>query len=117
MSRRLLDALGRDGKLLAMKGMGIADKLVAAAEASGCDDLSGVRTSVEDALAGNFDVIDRLLDAELVEEESFFRSLAEQLGIDWEPDPEPDTEDARELKRLCGAQVSIRHRILPLRIL
>ncbi|MCB1231507.1 MAG: type II/IV secretion system protein [Verrucomicrobiae bacterium] len=32
-------------------------------------------------------------------------------------DPEPDTEDARELKVLCGAQVSIRNRVLPLRLL
>jgi general secretion pathway protein E len=100
-----------------MKGMGIADKLVAAAETSGCADLAALRNAVEDALAGNFDVIDRVLDTELVEEEPFFRALSERLGMEWEPDPEPDTDDARELKRLCGAQVSIRHRILPLRLL
>ncbi|MBL9155685.1 MAG: type II/IV secretion system protein [Verrucomicrobiales bacterium] len=97
--------------------MGIADKLVAAAEAAGCPDLGTLRNTIDDALAGNAEIIDRLLDLELVEEEPFFRALSERLGMSWESDPEPDTDDARELKRLCGAQVSIRHRILPLRLL
>ena len=40
---------------------------MAAAENSGCDDLAAFRNAVEDALSGNFDVIDRVLDTELVE--------------------------------------------------
>jgi general secretion pathway protein E len=99
-----------------MPALGIADRLMAAAETSGCDDLAAFRNAVEDALSGNFDVIDRVLDTELVEEEPFLRSLGERLGMEWEADPEPDTDDTRELKRLCGAQVGIRHRILPLRL-
>ncbi|MCB1236319.1 MAG: Flp pilus assembly complex ATPase component TadA [Verrucomicrobiae bacterium] len=100
-----------------MKRNGIADELVAAAETAGCGDLGAFRAAIEDALTGNLEIIDRLLDAELVEEEPFLKAISERLGMEYEADPEPDTVGARRLKRLCGPQVSIRQRILPLRFL
>ena len=99
-----------------MKGGGIAEEILTAAGKAGCTDPGALRDVVEESLAGNLELIDRILDSDLVEDEAFLKVLGEQLGLSWEGDPEPDTNDARELKQLCGPQVSIRNLLLPLRL-
>ncbi len=104
-------------KLSVLKHGGIADQILEAARAANCADPGELRSLVDDSLEGNLDLVDRVLDSELVEDEAFLKVLGEGLDLEWVADPEPDTEDARELKVLCGAQVSIRNRILPLRLI
>lgn len=104
-------------KLTLLKHGGIADQILAAARAANCADPGALRALVDESLEGNLELIDRVLDAELVEDDAFLKALGEGLDLEWIADPEPDTEDARELKVLCGAQVSIRNRVLPLRLI
>lgn len=56
--------------------------------------------------------MDDILDAGMVDEERYMRSLAGDLGLEW-LDVIPPPENLQSLRDACGPQVALRHRMLP----
>lgn len=78
---------------------------------SGCADSMRCESILAEAAGKHSSLIDALLDANIVDEESFAAQLAEEAGLDFVLEPEMD--DSTTLHRQFPAKVALRHRILP----
>jgi type II secretory ATPase GspE/PulE/Tfp pilus assembly ATPase PilB-like protein len=82
------------------------------ARVSGAEDLEAFEKVVVDAAGHQRSVIEELLNSDLVHEETFLRNLSEELAMEWKAEIKP--KGKRELKRLCGAQLALKFRLMPL---
>ncbi|MDF1861606.1 MAG: GspE/PulE family protein [Verrucomicrobiales bacterium] len=78
---------------------------------SGCADSMRCESILAEAAGKHSSLIDALLDANIVEEESFAAQLASEAGLEFIPEPEMD--QSTTLHRQFPAKVALRYRILP----
>ncbi|MGA0845551.1 MAG: GspE/PulE family protein [Luteolibacter sp.] len=89
--------------------------LIEPARRAGCDDLPALSEVLENAASRQRSPIDDVLDAGVVDEESYMRELAGELGIEW-LDSIPAPEIPLPLREACGPRIALRHRLLPIEI-
>ncbi len=89
--------------------------LIEPARHTGCPDLDGLTEVIDAAAAGQRSPVDDILDAEIVDEEPYMRTLCERLGMSWLSEI-PAALEPLPLRQLCGPQVALRHRLLPVEI-
>ncbi|MBB09214.1 MAG: secretion system protein E [Roseibacillus sp.] len=90
----------------------MTDLLIAPARNTGCRDIDALSEVIIAAAAGQRSPLDDILDAEMVDEEPYMRTLATSLGVQW-LDEIPGPSEPLPLRQICGPQVALRHRILP----
>ncbi len=90
----------------------MTELLIAPARNTGCRDIDGLSEVIDSAAAGQRSPVDDILDAEMVDEEPYMRTLAGSLGLPWLEEIPPPFEPL-PLRQACGPQVALRHRILP----
>ncbi|MEC9055633.1 MAG: type II/IV secretion system protein, partial [Verrucomicrobiota bacterium] len=61
----------------------MTDLLIAPARNTGCRDIDGLSEVIVAAAAGQRSPLDDILDAEMVDEEPYMRTLATSLGVQW----------------------------------
>jgi general secretion pathway protein E len=86
--------------------------LTSVARAAGIE-AAEMQAALDHAAAGGISPALALLDNGAVDERQFSRQLAEQLHWQWVESPQPEPEDAAELKRLIPARFAIRHQVFP----
>lgn len=86
--------------------------LIEPARNTGCANLEGLSEVIDIAAAGQRSPVDDILDASLVDEEPYMRTLCERLGMVWLSEI-PAPEEPLPLRKICGPQVALRHRLLP----
>lgn len=79
---------------------------------SGCADALRCESILAEAASKHSSLIDAVLDAGLVEEESFAAQLASEAGLPFEAEPELD--ESTSLHRKFPAKLALRHRLLPI---
>ncbi|MEK6232192.1 MAG: type II/IV secretion system protein, partial [Luteolibacter sp.] len=89
--------------------------LLEPARRSGCEDMPAVSELLKDAAQRQRSPIDDLLDAAIVDEESYLRELAHDLDLPWLASI-PMEENTTPLREVCGPQIALRHRLLPVAI-
>ena len=90
----------------------MTELLIAPARNTGCNDIDLLSEVIVAAAAGQRSPLDDILDTEMVDEEPYMKTLANSLGLHWlENIPSPS--EALPLRKVCGPQVALRHRILP----
>ena len=93
----------------------MTEVLIEPARRSGCQELEKLEAVLEGAVQRQRSPIEDVLDANLVSEEAYMKSLAEMLGIEWlESIPAP--EAPLPLREACGPRIALRHRLLPIAI-
>ena len=90
----------------------MTELLIAPARNTGCQNIDGLSEVIDAAAAGQRSPLDDILDAEMVDEEPYMRTLAGSLGMPWLDEIAPPLEPL-PLRQACGPQVALRHRILP----
>ena len=85
---------------------------IKSARESGAEDLEACEKVVADAAGHQRSVIEELLNTELVHEDTFLRNLSEELAMEWKKEVVP--KGKRHLKRVCGAQLALKYRLMPL---
>jgi type II secretory ATPase GspE/PulE/Tfp pilus assembly ATPase PilB-like protein len=90
--------------------------LIEPARRTGCEDLSALTEVLEGAAQRQRSPIEDLLDADVVDEESYMRELANELGIEW-LDEIPAPDEPLPLREACGPRIALRHRLLPVAII
>tara|TARA_B100000925_G_C22003840_1_gene472611 strand:- start:86 stop:1846 length:1761 start_codon:yes stop_codon:yes gene_type:complete len=90
----------------------MTELLIAPARNTGCSDIDLLSEVIGAAAAGQRSPLDDILDAEMVDEEPYMKTLANSLGLHWLEDI-PSPSEALPLRKVCGPQVALRHRILP----
>jgi len=90
----------------------MTELLIAPARSTGCEDLEALSEVILAAAQGQRSPLDDILDAGMVDEERYMRSLAGDLGLEW-LDVIPPPENLQSLRDACGPQVALRHRMLP----
>jgi len=90
--------------------------LIEPARRTGCEDLSALTEVLEGAAQRQRSPIEDLLDADVVDEESYMRELANELGIEW-LDEIPAPDEPMPLREACGPRIALRHRLLPVAII
>ena len=88
--------------------------LLSAATQAGSTDLDAVNTAVREASMSGQSVIDAVLERASLGEHEFLKALAEEMHWPWQPELQPDLEEAAELKKECPPRLALRHRLLPL---
>ncbi|MFN0128413.1 MAG: GspE/PulE family protein [Verrucomicrobiales bacterium] len=83
-----------------------------AAKAAGLENEEMGQKIIENAARQGRSVIDDLIDSKQLNEEDFVRHLAGALALTFEFDLKP--RQSRRLRDVCNAQLSLRHRVLPL---
>jgi len=78
---------------------------------SGCLDAAHCDSVLAEAASRRSSLVDAVLDAGIVEEDTFARHLAREAGLDFLADPRGD--DATPLHRQFPAKLALRHRLLP----
>ena len=73
---------------------------------------TNIEKAIDEASIGQRPVIEELLNRDLVPEEEFLKSLAEDLHLGWEDELKPINK--RKLREICSAKIAIKHRLLPL---
>lgn len=94
--------------------MSLVPLLTRLSQRSGCADTMRCEAVLAEAAARRASLVDALYDANLVDEESFARQLAEEAGLDYQAESELDLTSA--LHRRFPAKLALRHRLLPARI-
>ncbi len=89
--------------------------LLEPARRSGCDDLPALTEVLQGAAQRQRSPIDDVLDAGVVDEESYLRELAADLGLEWLA-VIPVPENPLPLREACGPRIALRHRLLPVAI-
>ena len=90
----------------------MTELLIAPARNTGCSDIDLLSEVIVAAAAGQRSPLDDILDTEMVDEEPYMKTLANSSGLHWlENIPSPS--EALPLRKVCGPQVALRHRILP----
>lgn len=82
------------------------------ARESGAEDLEACEKVVVDAAVHQRSVIEELLNSDLVHEDTFLKNLSEELAMEWRGEILP--KGKRNLKRICGAQLALKYRLMPL---
>ena len=77
--------------------------------------MPAVSELLKDAAQRQRSPIDDLLDAAIVDEESYLRELAHDLDLPWLASI-PMEENTTPLREVCGPQIALRHRLLPVAI-
>lgn len=90
----------------------MTELLIAPARNTGCSDIDLLSEVIVAAAAGQRSPLDDILDTEMVDEEPYMKTLANSLGLHWLEDI-PSPSEALPLRKICGPQVALRHRILP----
>ncbi|MFP6876968.1 MAG: GspE/PulE family protein [Roseibacillus sp.] len=90
----------------------MTELLIEPARSTGCPDLNGLSEVIDAATAGQRSPVDDILDAEIVDEEPYMRTLCSGLGMQWLSEI-PPPEEPLPLREVCGPKVALRHRILP----
>ncbi len=90
----------------------MTELLIAPARNTGCSDIDLLSEVIGAAAAGQRSPLDDILDTEMVDEEPYMKTLANSLGLHWLEDI-PSPSEALPLRKVCGPQVALRHRILP----
>jgi hypothetical protein len=93
----------------------MTELLLEPARRSGCDDLSAVSELLKTSALRQRSPIDDLLDAAVVDEESYLRELAKELDIPWLASISTE-ENTLPLREACGPRVALKHRLLPVAI-
>lgn len=88
----------------------IPDVLLSAAQNAGCRDQARLRHALDDAADKRQPLVEAVLDANLVDEETFFAQLAETLHL---PYVKEDSEPQEGLHNRFPAKLALRHRIYP----
>ena len=83
-----------------------------AAKAAGLENDELGQRLIETAARQGRSVIDDMIDSKQVNEEDFLRHVAATLALPYENDLKP--RHSRKLREVCNAQLSLRHRVLPL---
>ena len=86
--------------------------LTSVARAAGIE-AAEMQAALDHAAAGGISPALALVENGAVDERQFSRHLAEQLHWQWVESPQPEPEDAAELKRLIPARFAIRHQVFP----
>jgi general secretion pathway protein E len=94
--------------------MSLVPLLAQVSRRSGCADSLRCEAVLAEAAARRAPLVDALYDANLVDEESFARQLAEEAGLEFLAESELDLSTA--LHRRFPAKLALRHRLLPARI-
>ncbi len=94
--------------------MSLIPLLARVSQRSGCADALRCEAVLAEAASRRVPLIDALYDANLVDEESFARQLAEEAGLPFQAESELDLTSA--LHRRFPAKLALRHRLLPARI-
>lgn len=90
----------------------MTELLIAPARNTGCSDIDLLSEVIVAAAAGQRSPLDDILDTEMVDEEPYMKTLANSLGLHWLEDI-PSPSEALPLRKVCGPQVALRYRILP----
>jgi type II secretory ATPase GspE/PulE/Tfp pilus assembly ATPase PilB-like protein len=85
------------------------------ARAAGIDE-PDVQAALDTAAAGGISPVLALIESGAVDERAFTRHLAEELGWKWLETPQPEPDEATELKRLIPARFAVRHQVFPVGI-
>jgi general secretion pathway protein E len=88
----------------------LPDVLLSAAQKAGCRDQARLRHALDEAADKRQPLIEALLDANIVDEETFFSQLAESLRMPYDKD---DEEVQEGLHNRFPAKLALRHRIYP----
>ena len=89
--------------------------LIEPARRIGCEDLHALAEVLRGAAQRQRSPIDDVLDAGLVNEESYLRELAGMLNMEWLASI-PVAEVPLPLREACGPRIALRHRLLPVAI-
>jgi type II secretory ATPase GspE/PulE/Tfp pilus assembly ATPase PilB-like protein len=90
----------------------MTELLIEPARDIGCPALNELSEVINAAAASQRSPVDDILDAEIVDEEPYMRHLADGLGLQWLAEI-PPAEESLPLRQVCGPQVALRHRLLP----
>jgi type II secretory ATPase GspE/PulE/Tfp pilus assembly ATPase PilB-like protein len=90
----------------------MTELLIEPARDIGCPALNELSEVIDAAAASQRSPVDDILDAEIVDEEPYMRHLADGLGLQWLAEI-PPPEESLALRQVCGPQVALRHRLLP----
>jgi len=93
-----------------MTSTSLPDVLLSAAQKAGCRDQAKLRHALDDATDKRQPLIEAVLDANVVDEETFFFQLAESLRM---PYAKEDSEVQEGLHNRFPAKLALRHRIYP----
>lgn len=93
-----------------MTSTSLPDVLLSAAQNAGCRDQAKLRHALDDATDRRQPLIEAVLDANVVDEESFFSQLAQSLRMPYAKD---DSEPQEGLHNRFPAKLALRHRIYP----
>lgn len=88
----------------------LPDVLLSAAQKAGCRDQARLRHALDEATDKRQPLIEALLDANIVDEETFFSQLADDLRMPYDKD---DEEAQEGLHNRFPAKLALRHRIFP----
>ena len=80
-----------------------------------CSDLEGVRSIVLQARKLKVSVIDTILDAGILYEDTFLHYISEYLGMKW-IESWTEVDDIAELKSICGAALAIKYQVVPMNL-
>lgn len=90
----------------------MTELLIEPARETGCPDLDSLEEVITEAAQRQRSPVDDILDSGVVEEEPYMRRLALGLGLEWLDDI-PAPEEMVPLRKACGPQVALKHRVLP----
>ena len=88
------------------------DLLMEPARESGCRDMEAMEEVIAAAARMQRSPVEDILDSGEVGDEDFLQALAKQLGFEW-LDEVVRPENIAELREVCGPQVALAHRLLP----
>jgi general secretion pathway protein E len=83
-----------------------------AARAAGLETEEMAVKLIENAARQGRSIIDDMIDSKQVSEEEFLEAIANSLGMVYDRDLK--SRNSRKMREICGPQLAIRHRILPL---
>lgn len=87
-----------------------------AALSAGAVDEATVKQAIRESAMTKQSVVHGIIEKTGVPEDEFISHLAEALHCKWEKQPQPEQEDAAELKALIPARLALRHTLLPVRL-
>ena len=93
----------------------MTELLLEPARRSGCDNLPAVSELLKASALRQKSPIDDLLDAAVVDEESYLRELANELDIPW-LESITNEENTLPLREACRPRIALKHRLLPVSI-
>lgn len=92
---------------------GLKEKFLVMGRESGATDLEALRARLDHAAAKQQSPIEAILSANLVDEIPFLNRVAEELGLEWWPEPIVTLEP--EVLKEFPASLALRYQILPVR--